>query len=216
MSGSILLLYEQDGICTKIAKLAVLHTSYLKYFQLKISFVLLTYDFTVEMRTFIKHGSSVSRTVSCLAWGLLCFLLSGCEIEQTKIPDYPVFLRRNINEIELFEPGDYLYVKPAASTPNTPVPSSDRLGYGGILLVFCHDALEPYCAFDIACPNCVSPSIRVSEPNDILVSTCPECGEAYDMLHGLGIPTKKISRVGMKKYKVYIDPADERYIIVDQ
>ena len=51
---------------------------------------------------------------------------------------------------------------------------SEHLGYGGIVVVHGDDTQEPYYAFDIACPNCVSPSIRVSVPDSVtLVCTCP-------------------------------------------
>jgi len=139
---------------------------------------------------------------------VLCSMLVSCETEHTKIPDRAVYLRRNINDAELLSPGKYLYVI-------TPTLSSDRLGYAGIIVVHSYDALEPYCAFDLACPNCVSPTIRISEPNDLLICNCPQCGESYDLMNGLGYPTKHISKVGLKKYTAYIDPYDDRYIKVE-
>lgn len=139
---------------------------------------------------------------------LLCSLLLSCEIERTKIPDCAVFLKRNINEGLLAIPS-FLYV----TSTNL---EEEYLGYAGIVIVHRGDMEEPYCAFDIACPNCVSPSIRVSKPDSMtLICSCPVCGEHYDLIFGLGNPTKHISKVGMKKYSTNIYPNNERYIIVE-
>lgn len=139
---------------------------------------------------------------------LLCSVFFSCETEHTKIPDCAVYLRRNINDERLLSPGNFLYVK-------TPKLSSDRLGYAGIIVVYTYDELEPYCAFDLACPKCVSPNIRVGEPDNMLVCVCPQCGERYNLFYGLGTPLKGISKVGLKKYTVYKDPSNNDYIKVE-
>lgn len=173
-----------------------------------LSFVLLNVLSLLCMKQRFHHRTTGLRFTLIGVVVVLCSILVSCETEHTKIPDCAVYLRRNINDEGLLSPGKYLYVK-------TPTLSSDRLGYAGILVVYSYDALEPYCAFDLACPNCVSPTIRVGVPNDLLVCKCPQCGESYDLMNGLGSPIKHISKVGLKKYTAYIDPYDERYIKVE-
>jgi len=138
---------------------------------------------------------------------LLCFIFSGCDTEYTTIPDCEVYLRRNIINEGFLTAGAYIYVA-------EPVLERDILGYGGIIVVYTYDPVEPYCAFDLACPNCVSPTIRISEPDDMLVCTCETCGERYDLFYGNGNPLDGISKVYLKKYSAYIDPGNELYIIV--
>lgn len=140
---------------------------------------------------------------------LCCSVLISCEIEHTKIPDCAVYLRRDIYNEGLLPPSSFLYVTSRKI-------EIERLGYGGIVVVHRDDPQEPYCAFDLACPNCVSPSIRVGEPDSMtLVCACPECGENYDLFFGLGTPINGISKVGMKKYSAYLDPGNDRYVIVE-
>lgn len=131
----------------------------------------------------------------------------ACETEQDRIPNVPVFLKRNINQINLLSPGSYYYI-------SQPTLSSDRLGFGGLVVAYCYDELEPFCAFDLACPYCASASIRVSEPDDAMVCTCPNCGERYALFYGLGIPQEGISKWPLKKYTAYISLSNPLYIEV--
>lgn len=119
----------------------------------------------------------------------------------------PVFLKRNISQIDLLSPGKFFYI-------TTPTLSSDRLGYGGLVLAYCYDELEPYCAFDLTCPYCLSPTIKVGEPDSMLVCTCPGCGERYDLFYGMGIPLEGISKWPLKEYSAYISPSNSLYIEV--
>lgn len=160
------------------------------------------------MEPVFNQRTAVWRIASIGVLALLCSVLSGCEIERTKIPDCPVYLRRDMYVNGLRDPLAFIYVTTSQS-------NFDRLGYGGIVVVHREDIQEPYCAFDIACPNCVSPSIRVSVPDSMLKCTCLNCGEKYDLFFGIGNPLKRISKVGMKKYSTYEDSGDPRYIIVE-
>lgn len=191
-----------------VEKMAFLFRVSLNYFKSNLSFVLLSVLSLFFMKQLFHPRASVLRVALIGAVVLFCSILVGCEPEHTKIPDRAVYLRRNINDEGLLSAGKYLYV-------TTPTLDSDRLGYAGIIVVYSYDELEPYCSFDLACPNCVSPTIRVGVPSDLLVCTCPECGERYDLFYGLGIPLRGISKVAMKKYTAYIDPFDNRYIKVE-
>ncbi len=202
--------YRLNGCAlrTNVDKMVLEAAEILKYFIICLSFVPLGNASTQTMNPFsIRLCPTVRRIAAPAIVMMCCLLLLGCQTEQTRIPDCAVYLRRNINNAGLLSPGKYLYVK-------TPLLDSDRLGFGGLIVIYSYDELEPYCAFDLACPNCVSPSIRISEPNDQLVCTCPECGERYDLFHGLGVPLRGISKVGLKKYTAYIDPFNNFYIIV--
>lgn len=138
---------------------------------------------------------------------LTLLLTVACETEKDRIPNMPVFLKRNVNQIDLLSPGKYYYIA-------TPTLSSDRLGFGGLVLAYCYDELEPYCAFDLACPYCATATIQVSEPDSMLVCTCPNCNERYDLFYGMGIPLEGISKWPLKKYSAYIDPSNSLYIVV--
>ena len=154
-----------------------------------------------------QPSSSIRHRSKQFGLVFLTFLLVvACETEQDRIPNVPVFLKREINGIKLWSPGNYYYI-------TTPV-GNDRLGYGGLIVAYCYDELEPYCAFDLACPHCVSPTIRVSEPNEMLVCTCPNCGERYDLLYGMGIPLDGISKWPLKEYSAYISPSNSLFIEV--
>lgn len=131
----------------------------------------------------------------------------ACETEKDRIPDVPVFLKRSISQIGLLSPGTYYYI-------TTPALSSDRLGYGGLVLAYCYDELEPYCAFDLTCPYCLSLTNKVSEPDSMMVCTCPGCGERYDLFYGMGIPLEGISKWPLKEYSAYINPSNSLYIEV--
>ena len=144
-----------------------------------------------------------------ILWLIFPLILGSCLTEDSPIPDREVYLRRNIISTNLLSPGSYLYI-------TVPELSSDRLGYGGLIVVYTYDETEPYCAFDVTCPNEATPTIRISEPDDLLICTCETCGERYNLMFGLGTPMDGISKYGLKKYTAYIDPNNDQYIIVTQ
>lgn len=130
--------------------------------------------------------------------------LTSCESDEPGIPDCAVYIRRNIDTYKLFNYGSYLYI-------NKRELEKDRIGYGGILVI--KGALErEYYAFDIACTNEKDASICIGKPGETLICTCESCGEQYDLNFGNGIPTKKISKLPLKRYSVSID--DYNYLIV--
>ncbi len=199
-------LVEQVSILCKNRQIGPYTLGETQLFQIQPFFCTFDCPINSGMKPVYLQQSSLLRIASIGAVALLCSVLFSCEIEQTKIPNCDVYLRRNIYNEGLVGPSTFLYV----TTPNS---NLERLGYGGIVVIHREDLQEPYCAFDIACPNCVSPSIRVSKPDSMtLVSTCPNCGEHYDLFFGIGNPLKRISKVGMKKYTTY---SDDRYIVVE-
>jgi hypothetical protein len=146
---------------------------------------------------------------------LVLLLLIGCNTDETRIPNYEVSLRRNINSSKsdeflqagFLKAGDCIYC-------TTRKLSSDRLGFGGVIVVYTFDPSDPYCAFDLACPNEADASIKIGKPDDMLVCTCEKCGERYNLMFGLGTPMDGISKYPLKKYSAYVDPNDDQYIKV--
>jgi hypothetical protein len=132
-----------------------------------------------------------------LAGSLLLILgLWGCEEYQSSIPYAPVYVYRNIDTEGLNSPGSYKYI---TSTNK----ATEHLGYGGIIIVHAFD--EKYYAFDLSCPVEHSRSIRIGKPIQGLICHCDSCGEDFDLLYGLGTPTKKISKEALMPYSTKID-----------
>lgn len=138
--------------------------------------------------------------VTLCIFASFCF---SCVPADTGIPDYPVYVKRNIDTEKLVNFGSYLYLKDRQL-------EKDRIGYGGILVVKAFDGF--YYAFDLCCTNEKDPKILISPPTESLTCTCETCGEVYDMSFGLGVPTKKLSKVPLKRYSTYID--EYNYLIV--
>ena len=130
-------------------------------------------------------------------------LFTSCKPVETGIPDFPVYIRRNIDTYKLINFGSYLYIDQRQL-------DKDRIGYGGILVVKAFDGF--FYAFDLACTNEKDASILIGKPGETLISTCESCGEQYDLSFGLGIPTKKISKLPLKRYSTAID--EYNYLIV--
>lgn len=122
----------------------------------------------------------------------------------SSIPNYPVYLEINIStEYPHFVPSNiYSYLIFEEQRYLT-----DKIGYAGVLVFIGGD--EKYYAFDLACPNEAKRTVKVEM--DGIFAVCPECGEAYDLSSGLGVPTKGICTEGLKRYattavngKVYV------------
>ena len=131
---------------------------------------------------------------------MLFLSLFACGRYQSSIPESPVFMRRNLNTINCLFPGDYYYI----TEPQT---ASDRLGYGGLLLVRGFD--DQYYAYDLACPVECRTDVRVGQPSEVLEVVCPQCGESYQLGFGLGTPSTGISGEGLRRYSVSVDVNNE-------
>ena len=131
---------------------------------------------------------------------LLFLSLFACGRYKSSIPESPVFMRRNLNTINCLFPGDYYYI----TEPQT---ASDRLGYGGLLLVRGFD--DQYYAYDLACPVECRTDVRVGQPSEVLEVVCPQCGESYQLGFGLGTPSTGISGEGLRRYSVSVDVNNE-------
>ena len=115
----------------------------------------------------------------------------------SSITGYPVYLDINIAaEYPHFVPANTMQYM----TFTTGKLITDRIGYGGILVVTGFD--EKYYAFDLACPVECQRDVRVEI--DGLYAICPKCGEKYDnIFYGIGNPIDGISHEALRRYTCY-------------
>lgn len=126
----------------------------------------------------------------------LSLLLWSCEDsnDNSSIPDYPVYLERNVNleAIELRTIGGY-------KTYPTAEKLGDAVGFGGILIFYGYE--DAYYAYDLCCPYEKKQTIRV-KPNDVGQCTCPSCGSVYNIGYGNGNCLSGPAKEGLKIYTV--------------
>ena len=110
------------------------------------------------------------------------------------IPDYQVRLELNL----MFQDRGLLdiYTYKEFTRPRY---ETDRLGFGGILVV--HGLNWEFYAYDLACPNEVSPDVKIEVTDGGLSAKCPECGSVYDIMGG-GARLSGPSEYHLKRYRV--------------
>lgn len=114
--------------------------------------------------------------------------------DSSSIPDFPVYLERNINleAIELRTIGGYkTYIEEERL--------GDAFGYGGIVIFYGYD--EVYSAFDLCCPHEKNSETRAL-PNDMGQCVCPSCGSTFNIGYGIGNCVAGPATEGLKKYTV--------------
>ncbi len=129
---------------------------------------------------------------------LLGFLSFACEDEVTSsIPLSPVSLTLDLE----FKDKD-LNAALAYEAITTRRLESDRLGYGGILVIngFGQNIVNLF-AYDLACPVEVQRSVTV-KPDQTGKATCPKCGAVYNIGNGVGNPISG-AKLGLRTYRVY-------------
>jgi hypothetical protein len=106
----------------------------------------------------------------------------------SSIPSNPVNLELNLD----FSDSDLVPSLAAKSFPyNQPRLATDRLGFGGILVVNGYSpngAIHLY-AYDLACPHEVNPNIHVVPAPDG-TAHCEKCGSVFVTMWGDGLPEK--------------------------
>lgn len=135
-------------------------------------------------------------------------LLVSCEVDVVSpVPTRPVSLRLNLKtEYTAFtssNTGAYI-----ACTER--VLATDAIGYQGVLVTV--SSSERYCAFDMACPGCLS-RVEPVDPNyregkrEMHFCTevrCPACGETYSVWDGMGWPSGQVAHKPLRQYRVYL------------
>lgn len=135
---------------------------------------------------------------------LLSIFLWACEGYTTfrsSVPTYPVGLDLNLQQACLVHfttsnTGAHLEFTRTHYPEGLTRIASDALGYGGILVYVTWD--ERYAAWDMCCPNCLSPDDPVEV--DGMFATCPNCGEQYDLSYGYGTPSRGIAKEALRRY----------------
>ena len=145
-----------------------------------------------------SHFSFLHSPLCIMHYALCILLLASCDTAigtRSSVPTYPVNLELNIK-------AEYPYFVPSNLNQSliftTPRKATDRLGYAGLLLYISMEG--KYCAFDLACPNCLSQENPVEV--DGMFAICPLCGEQYDLSYGFAYPQKG-SQEALRKYSTY-------------
>lgn len=150
------------------------------------------------------------RLVTGLVLTAVC--LSGCWVEDTRssVPSYPVHITIDTRT------GAYVHFVPANLNSYVivmkegvyynnlvyPRPIDMSYGYGGVVINVNNNS--QYSAFDLCCPVCLNRTQPVQVYGGF--ADCPTCGESYELMNGLGTPSKGISREALRRYKtVYFD-----------
>ena len=129
---------------------------------------------------------------------MFCLSFMGCEDPNlTRIPKAPVNLILNLTtEYPTFRyntTDTLVFTKPRLGHELT-----DRLGFGGILVVI---GFDKYYAYDLCCPYEADPNIRV-HPQENGEAVCKVCGSTFQLLYGYGSVMKGPSKWSLKPYPV--------------
>lgn len=130
---------------------------------------------------------------------LLIIIFPSCNKEKySSIPYAPVYLRIDLSFLDRD-----LAPMLATKTFTTPRQHSDKLGFGGILVIngYSTDGEINLYAFDLACPVESDEDIVRVIPDEEGNATCPQCKETYIIRSGTGIPTKG-SKYALRSYSV--------------
>ena len=127
-------------------------------------------------------------------------ILSACDpLVTSPVPIAPVQLK-----IDLSYADSDLVPALAAKSFTQPRLSTDRLGFGGILVVHGYNsngALD-YFAYDLACPHEVDRNVRIV-PDDEGKARCPKCGSVFVTMWGMGIPeTQSVAQYPLRSFRV--------------
>jgi len=136
--------------------------------------------------------------------------LQSCEEEiYSSIPNYPVNITLDLDF------GDNELVAALATKSITqPRKGTDKLGYGGILVInglsLNGDIVNLY-AYDLTCPVEVDRNIKII-PDEVGKARCPHCKAVYDISSGYGIPESE-TKLRLKTYSVRPESGGRRYRI---
>ncbi len=127
--------------------------------------------------------------IICLFFGL--FACDNPE-QVSSIPNYTVYLERNLN-LEAQE----LLAMGGSKTFTTVSKQTDAFGYGGIIVY--HSSFEQgqFYAYDMACPNEVSRTVRVQP--EMIQAKCEKCGAVFSLETGNCVAGE--AKEGLKIYQ---------------
>jgi len=142
---------------------------------------------------------------------LLSFLfIPACDDEyQSAIPSREVNLKLDLNNTD--------YALTASLATKVFIAKryeTDRLGYGGILVIngLGEQSHINLFAFDLSCPEEVNPDIHVV-PDDTGLAVCEKCGAIFNIAYGNGNPEKGSKRY-LRSYRV-TKTGDNTYVVTN-
>jgi len=151
---------------------------------------------------------------------LLVFIAFSCKDEiYSTIPNAPVSYKLNLNFLDnqlKAGVGAYLVI-------TQPRLETDRLGYGGLLIVngIGEDPTVNLYAYDLACPNEASRSALIVPENTSLTgiptaitAKCSKCGAVYNIIDGYGTPQSG-SKYYLRAYRVLPTGNSGEYIVTN-
>ena len=141
---------------------------------------------------------------------LFCLCVSCDESITSTIPNAPVSLNLDLAGRDNSLNGSLSYKE-----YTTPRDATDRLGYGGLLVIngFGENLVNLF-AYDLACPNEAQANIRVKPDATGLTATCPKCGAVYQIANG-GAPESG-SKYWLRRYSVVaVLGSDTRYKVTN-
>jgi hypothetical protein len=129
----------------------------------------------------------------------LCVFCTCGETLTSPLPSYPVNIELDLN----FADSD-LVPALAAKSFTRRRKETDRIGFGGVLVVHGHSpngSMNLY-AYDLACPHEARVDVQVI-PDDQGTARCPKCGSVYITLWGTGLPEKNaLSKYPLRSFVV--------------
>ena len=135
----------------------------------------------------------------------LLLVLSGCTPQGTSsVPSYPVqiTLDTRIGQYVSFVPAnlnDYVLVTKEGIRYHGVLYARDMgtyYGYAGVVVNI--NMNQTYSAFDLCCPVCLDRTKPIVIDGGF--ADCPTCGESYELMNGMGTPSKGISREALRRY----------------
>ena len=136
----------------------------------------------------------------------LCACFACDENMSSTIPYAPVNLTLDLSGVDNVLNGSLSYKE-----YTVPQLATDRLGYGGILVIngLGENTINLY-AYDLACPNEGQQSVKVKPNSNGLNATCPKCNAVYYIAKS-GFPESG-SKFWLRQYQV-IPISDTKYRI---
>lgn len=140
----------------------------------------------------------------------LALTLVACEDTtfQSSVPAYPVrvVIDTKMGAFVHFQPtslGSHVVVKKDGYFMDgryvLPVTTMDAWGYGGVVVYVSSNGFD---AYDLACPYCASRGSCHTCSVDGARAACPVCGEEYDLLSGVAVPTKGIAHEALRRLNI--------------
>lgn len=134
----------------------------------------------------------------------LVFIFQSCKNDdQLRIPDVPV---RYSIDFRLGDPEGFQYTSYKTLSITQPIKATDRIGYGGLLLInipLGGSGVNPdYAAYDLCCPYEADPRIIVTPGKPKFnQARCEVCGSVYDIGNKVGNCVEGPSKWSLKRYK---------------